>query len=111
MRVGKPSRELSRTLAETGVRCQVTQEISPGESGRINFAMNQSTMKNRKVEKSRLMPDPQTSSTLSHRGRRQRLDIGRYVHNHGTIGLERALNRRSELCGLFHSDSERTTVR
>src|SRR4029453_2090582 len=37
-------------------------------------------------------------------------DVGRYVHNHGTIGLERALDRRSELCGLFHSDPERTDV-
>src|SRR5262249_59212818 len=56
------------------------------------------------------MPDRQISSRLSHRGRRQRLDVGRYVHNHGTIGLECALDRRSELCGLFHSDTERTNV-
>src|SRR4029453_15200604 len=53
---------------------------------------------------------PFENPRLIHRGRRQRLDVGRYVHNHGTIGLERALDSRSELCRLFHSDPERTNV-
>src|SRR5262250_1737573 len=47
---------------------------------------------------------------LIHCGRRHRLNVGRHVHNDRTIGLERALERGRDLCGLFHSDPERTNV-
>src|SRR5215831_4112019 len=53
---------------------------------------------------------PFENPRLIHCGRRHRLDVGRHVYNHRTIGLERALDRGSELCGLFHSDPERTNV-
>src|SRR5215510_85742 len=57
-----------------------------------------------------LVHAPFENPRLIHCGRRYRLDVGRHVHNDRTIGLERALDRRSDLCGLFHSDPERTNV-
>src|SRR5262245_1816376 len=57
-----------------------------------------------------LVHAPFENPRLIHCGRRHRLDVGRHVHNDRTIGLERALDRRSDLCGLFYSDPERTNV-
>src|SRR5262245_3423662 len=53
---------------------------------------------------------PFKNPRLIHCGRRYRLNVGHHVHNDRTIGLERALERLSDLCGLFNSDPERTNV-
>src|SRR5262249_51840514 len=57
-----------------------------------------------------LVHAPFENPRLIHCGRRPHPGGGRRVHNDRTIGLERALDRRSDLCGLFHSDPERTNV-